>query len=735
MSAIIHLSDLHLTDDASWDNLAVIAEVIKKDLPRPPQLLVVSGDFLNHPDDGAMARLGRVARKVTFRKPVRRLEHVSQELEKIRASCAPGCQLVVVPGNHDHRNFGNFAARLGSRSFDRIFERWREAKTATIDGRLVCVFTLDSNTNNPRINSARGMVGKKEYLRFRGEFSRLEKAHPNEFASALKIVVLHHHPLPIADSDKTGITNSDAFLGLDDSGIFLREMATHQIDIVLHGHKHHAFNSRIEIAAPSVRRGLAVIAAGSATKDREPERSFNVLHLDQRSVRGELWRLKTGAFGWIRESFPIVSYDRYLARAFEDFRAEPKITHYVERLIVVHSINSAGDSQALTQYFGLKPKESDSKIEITVQRKCEHGTFSGHVWRMLSPADKIARYIADRSASSELKGVVQFEPELQEGDVVDVEQRYRLYNAFALNQEQRARIVDGKTDSSTDANTEVVNVSIGRPIVEMTIRVHFAEYPMPGHMHVVVRNGDGNEDGGESDRCRGRLFICHASRTASLSVTKPLRGCRYQIVWNLPQAPSRRNIGGRTNEGRCTVLKRELLDLHGEEPKLNPLNEIFAAESNRLAEGEAADQIEIGLMVYDPAIKRLRFVAGELRPSTWNYRLFEGQGVAGRAHKIDQALVVFPNQVSSESDFAAPAAPGAQNPEVIICVPLRYPILPPSGVGETIGVLTVSTYYEASKLLNQAEKDGWAELFAVQSQELFARMLAKLGHANWIDQN
>src|SRR5207248_4883801 len=127
------------------------------------------------------------------------------------------------------------------------------------------------------------------YQRFASEFEKLHRTNPAVFDRAFKIVVLHHHPLPIADAEEAGFFATDGFLGLDDAGIFMREMAARRIDLVLHGHKHYTFNAGISIAAGPLLRDLTILAAGSACKSGRHENSFNVITVEPTAVSNQLF--------------------------------------------------------------------------------------------------------------------------------------------------------------------------------------------------------------------------------------------------------------------------------------------------------------------------------------------------------------------------------------------------------------------------------------------------------------
>jgi 3',5'-cyclic AMP phosphodiesterase CpdA len=200
--------------------------------PRP-SAIIASGDFLDHPDPPVVvAALRKTLAKIPGqRKQPKSLAYVWEQLDQLRRECGETCRLLVVPGNHDCRMFGLISRKNQTAKFNKVFKDWGNSLLFLQDVRPVAIFCLDSNTNDARINAARGRVGKEEYNRFAREFEKLQRLNSEVFDNAFKIVVLHHHPLPIANAEEEGFFATDAFLGLDDAGVFMREMANRGIDL------------------------------------------------------------------------------------------------------------------------------------------------------------------------------------------------------------------------------------------------------------------------------------------------------------------------------------------------------------------------------------------------------------------------------------------------------------------------------------------------------------------------
>ena len=186
-ATIAHISDLHLSSADAWQNFNALRAAITQIEPKP-SAIIASGDFLDHPDPAAVI----TALRKTFgqHEQPKNLAYVREQLVQLCRECGERCELIVVPGNHDCRMFGLTSWKNQTAKFNRVFKDWGNSLFFLQDVRPVAIFCLDSNTNDARINAARGCVGKDEYARFEHEFEKLQKANGEIFDNAFKIVVL-----------------------------------------------------------------------------------------------------------------------------------------------------------------------------------------------------------------------------------------------------------------------------------------------------------------------------------------------------------------------------------------------------------------------------------------------------------------------------------------------------------------------------------------------------------------
>ena len=184
MTLIAHISDLHVSR-ADFDEeifMKAAAEINQLN----PDMIILTGDLT---DNGYY----------------KEFEQVTKYLEVFEAP------LFAVPGNHDARNLGyqTFEELIGERS-------WK----LTLGDDLT-VIGLDSST--PDENG--GHIGRPQHLWLEHQ---LDECVINEHFT---IVALHHHVIPIP---QTGRERNI----LTDSGDILKTLTTHEVDLVLSGHKH-----------------------------------------------------------------------------------------------------------------------------------------------------------------------------------------------------------------------------------------------------------------------------------------------------------------------------------------------------------------------------------------------------------------------------------------------------------------------------------------------------------------
>ena len=184
MTIIAHISDLHISE-ATFDEekfLAAVSEINNLQ----PDMIILTGDITNNGY-------------------YREFEQAAEYLKMFEAP------LFAVPGNHDARNLGyqTFEELIGEKS-------WK----LTMDGDFT-VIGLDSSSPDQDT----GHIGNPQHMWLEHQ---LDECVINE---NFTIVALHHHIVSIPQTGRERNVLSDA-------GDILKTLTTHEVDLILSGHKH-----------------------------------------------------------------------------------------------------------------------------------------------------------------------------------------------------------------------------------------------------------------------------------------------------------------------------------------------------------------------------------------------------------------------------------------------------------------------------------------------------------------
>ena len=184
MTVIAHISDLHVCKSDFDEDIFMQAVGEINDLQ--PDMIILTGDLT---DNGYHVEFEQATRYLSlFEAP-----------------------LFAVPGNHDSRNLGyqSFEELIGERS-------WK----LTLGGEFT-VIGLDSSSPDEN----RGHIGTPQHMWLEHQ---LDECVINEKFS---IVALHHHVISIPQTGRERNVLSDA-------GDILKTLTTHEVDLILCGHKH-----------------------------------------------------------------------------------------------------------------------------------------------------------------------------------------------------------------------------------------------------------------------------------------------------------------------------------------------------------------------------------------------------------------------------------------------------------------------------------------------------------------
>ncbi len=182
---IFHMSDVHIGEQGVKidDFLRILDGVEKKSKARTEPLLLITGDLTS--------------------------EGLREEYEAFHEAVdGVDVPMIIVPGNHDERNYG-------TAHFEELFgERFTRHETED-----VALFAIDSSEPD---NDA-GHVGRAYYMQIR-DFFGLAKGK-------IKILALHHHLLPVPHTGREHNV-------VEDAGDVLGTLQVSKCSLVLNGHRH-----------------------------------------------------------------------------------------------------------------------------------------------------------------------------------------------------------------------------------------------------------------------------------------------------------------------------------------------------------------------------------------------------------------------------------------------------------------------------------------------------------------
>lgn len=230
---LIHISDLHITgatEDATV--LRALTTSVNRELEKlrlqsgANVYVFITGDLVASPTPAALA----AAKKF-----------VTSLKEELPITHEP----LIVPGNHDVKHVGGSFFKDKSKAFFETFPTsagvWHMGfesdglEVVGVDSNGGASFAkgrLDSNSYNELVVAANNLANQV----------RKHGSQPNSEGTAnLRVLALHHHPLPLADGEgfkEIGFIPDEGFMYLQSPATFLNAAMSLGCHLVLHGHRH-----------------------------------------------------------------------------------------------------------------------------------------------------------------------------------------------------------------------------------------------------------------------------------------------------------------------------------------------------------------------------------------------------------------------------------------------------------------------------------------------------------------
>jgi 3',5'-cyclic AMP phosphodiesterase CpdA len=660
-TTLLHISDLHFTAESRWDRppfsllLADIGQH-RGDI----DLVICTGDMIDSSiADTFFGNSCEVA--------------IANAREFLMGVCwdsvvAPETGLFVVPGNHDYRIKGLIESLWIKALFPNYFDSY--FRSALLPDLNVLIASFDSNGTDPRPNLATGVVEQQE---FEGLVRWLQadpiRGHPS-FRQVTRIALLHHHPMPIAETESRAVAEAIEFTILKNAANFMRVAIQSEIDLILHGHQHFVGYSRASFPTPSSNRELAVIAAGSAGQPYNGIHSYNVVTIPRTGpISVEQKILNLGIYETSRRFQVPTHYSDWRRTRAMQLASDTRIATRAQTYTSEIEIDAFGDSKMLTLLGGLTAKDQPVS-QIPMASSSSVAIFENPTCRCLNEPGQSLDLVKIQPGSNNYE--MRFDPKLA-GRPLDIEVRREAFNSFFFDRQDRLDVTGKEA-------TEHISAGVTRPYDLMRITVLFLSTHVILSPRVRVEDQSGALIETESEYCESRLSYNESRRTAHLTVDYPLPGYVYSIVWDLPSRPDDdiraeekraiETIEGtlaecRTNGATHARLSKTLFD--------------FKTEiESQFCSGSAAPDLELALMYFDPQERLLRIgvslFAAAHPIQSWSLR--KGVGIEGQALRRRAAIFDFEgSQIWRHYHQEPPILPGEKGKDsFVFAIPLTYPI-------------------------------------------------------------
>lgn len=235
---ILHLSDTHF---GAHDDLKRSA-VIQFTEEWRPDIIALTGDIVDSP----------------LRKNFALAQAFINALRTVTA------EVHAVPGNHDAL-FGRIGLGTFWQKIQELHPESRYVRYKTIKGQNIYLIGVDTTHLSMRElnNAGRFDRGQENFLS--NELSRLRTQHGAELDRSIKIILVHHHPIP------TVVSEAEWMLYFKNAGRFLRFAVKYDVRLILHGHQHDPHFAKVCFGSDRDDEIIAVLSAGSCLKNTQIE--------------------------------------------------------------------------------------------------------------------------------------------------------------------------------------------------------------------------------------------------------------------------------------------------------------------------------------------------------------------------------------------------------------------------------------------------------------------------------
>lgn len=708
-TVIAHISDLHFTSDTDFNSSpwnALLADFESWN-GKKVDVLVVTGDLVDSPFTGFVGIKDEAT--ASFSKVDAYLKALCKALD-----IDPETSLVVVPGNHDYRLSGIIRKKNQPLKFCKLLGQY--CRPLLLPELRLCLLCIDSNFMQRRLDLAAGAVERNDLV----DFGTLTRRVANGYSDCTKVVLLHHHPMPIAAAETSSVFDDSRFTLLKNAGQFMTNMVRAGVKLVLHGHQHSpGYSKAIFPYERSKEHMITVVAAGSAGRGTQNYNLITIsnggkIDLERRSLRDRT------VYDHEQNSL-LLSYDDARRLDFDGLAAANGAKFKARKFTRLYVIKSgSGDADQHERYEGVEAF-SDDVDKFATSVESISGFFARPTYTPRSPENQQINWVWGGSAytSARREASVVFAPPLRKNHSITFESERKAYNLFHFNQRDREDATNGKWKQ------EFIEVLIQNAFDLFVLTVCFPRDHWPGNFYRLAhdrRKCPLNEHTFrtcaahdlESQRFDAHFSKFSEARTIVLSIEKPIPGFTYWIYWNLPEEEESElrpfEAGAARDFERQLLLMRDRTGPQhaaGQQWFDNLRTDITKATVWRTLSG--ADDMEVSLYVYDREKRGLVCVAasrqGHAVPDEpWDSVILPGTTIVGASYRRKEPMLYCPavrSPLLGESEYVMRIPEDwraiQKGKYTVVCVvPLFFPI--PDG--RRVAVLAFASKSDLSRLLH-----------------------------------
>ena len=595
---------------------------------RKPHVVVVTGDIANHPSCASLFGKGP-------------WKEAREWLDGIKGTGSDVAVILVLPGNHDVLFSGLVGwCWLPTLLFRRAFKGWVAPAVRYMPGANVTFLTLDTNP----VGTLFSAEGKAQAWRIK----RLKRAlheHPQaaEIRASTKILLIHHHPLPVP------FDSSEILLSTRRVDRLLRFMAEERVDLVLHGHRHRGSWSHLRIGGTSEDPSFVeALGAGSSMKGNDYDRrghNFNMIDVAPNGVRQIRQFFKLGAQADFMEA-PHSPAEKAVTRLVQFQFRQP---YRARRLTWRVQVDPQGDGRNTLLFDDVVFNRPLASYEIPLFEDDVEGGQGLPYRDLIVTPPTLNGALTTRQVNGRPRTAITFTQQPTEGAPATVTVENYTLNAYALNQQEAE--AQGRTDTARD----YLDLTLTDPVDELCL-----EAILPSGFVVANPRLEVYEPLESADIVHqpwtlqlGQTVIVTGNKL-SVALKEPPPNFRYHISWDLPPhgiepaAHARQAIFEQAYLGLATSGASSAQSQLMEEAIINAFQDLLSALEHFIAMTVGASgKIQLGnpdadfsmmvrcISAKGPPKLRLVYWSRETdHPEAFRgFRLGIGEGNAGRAYK------------------------------------------------------------------------------------------------------